>query len=92
MSLRRTSDDEAEVTRMRVHPDFWRRGFGRKILRQLEGRAAEAGVTTLFLETTVGQLGAQKLYLSEGYVECGRRRHFDFDVIRYEKVLSPPRG
>ena len=91
-ALRRTSPSEAEITRMRVHPDFWRRGFGRQMLRRLEAKATEAGLTRLFLETTVGQLAAQKLYLNEGYVECGRACHFDFDVIRYEKVLSPSSG
>src|SRR5690349_6283609 len=50
-ALRRTSATSAEIKRMRVHPDFQRRGFGQAILRALEARAAQLGCTTLHLDT-----------------------------------------
>ncbi|MGC1851997.1 MAG: GNAT family N-acetyltransferase [Solirubrobacterales bacterium] len=37
------SPTEVEVKRMRVHPDFQRRGLGRLLLEQLESRARSIG-------------------------------------------------
>jgi len=89
-ALRRHTDETAEITRMRVHPDFWRRGFGRQVLTRLERRAAELEYRSLSLETTTGQTAAQELYRNSGYVEAGRRRHGPFEVIRFEKTLRQP--
>src|SRR5690242_16645826 len=33
-ALKRTSETHAEIKRMRVHPDFQRRGFGRLMLKE----------------------------------------------------------
>jgi GNAT superfamily N-acetyltransferase len=41
--LLRHSPREAEIKRMRVHPDFQRRGFGRLLLERLEERAQALG-------------------------------------------------
>ena len=78
----------AEVTRMRVHPDCWRRGFGRAMLDRLEARAADLGYHVLRLETTAGQTAAQALYRSRGYREVGRTRWKRFEVITFEKRLD----
>ena len=86
-ALRRLSPERAAVTRMRVHPDFQRRGHGQAILECIEARAAELGYTTLCLETTSGQAAAQKLYARNRYVETGRRMEHGFEVIGYEKRL-----
>ncbi len=86
-ALLRTSAERAEVKRMRVHPDFQRRGLGRAILQRLEEKAVELGCRILRLGTTTGQLAAQKLYERNGYVETGRTRVAGFDVILYEKGL-----
>jgi ribosomal protein S18 acetylase RimI-like enzyme len=87
-ALRRLSDERAKVTRMRVHPDYQRRGFGTAILERLEGRAAELGYTRLLLDTTVGQTAARALYEKHGYCETRRTRVHGFDVIIYEKSLA----
>ena len=86
-ALKRLDDDRAEVTRMRVQPDCWRRGYGQMILTRLEDRARELGYTTLSLDTTTGQTAAQQLYEKNGYVEVNRGRSFGFEVIQYEKIL-----
>jgi ribosomal protein S18 acetylase RimI-like enzyme len=88
-AVRRLNDSMAEIKRMRVHPSFQRRGFGRLVLGQLERRAAELGYRTLRLDTTVGQTGAQCLYRSAGYEEIGRGQFAGFDVIFFEKMLVP---
>lgn len=86
-ALKRASPVRAEIKRMRVHPDFQRRGFGRAILLRLESRALELGYTSVFLETTTLQKAAQGLYLKHGYQEIGRKKVGPFDVIVYEKGL-----
>ena len=86
-ALKRSSGDRVEIKRMRVHPEFQRRGFGREILRRLEARAIELGYTTSHLDTTTQQVAAQKLYAQSGYSEIGRTTSGQFDVILYEKRL-----
>ncbi len=51
-ALRRTTNEWAEIKRMRVHPDFQRRGFGQMILEALEARAVALGYAALHLDTT----------------------------------------
>ncbi len=87
-ALRRTSNDQAEILRMRVHPDYRRRGFGQTILNALEARAREAGVRTLHLETTVHQMAARRLYEKHEFVEHSRGRRLGYEVVRYEKSLG----
>ena len=46
------SPNTGEICRMRVSPDFWRRGFGQQILAALEQQAREYGYHKLRLDTT----------------------------------------
>lgn len=87
-ALARISDEEAEIRRMRVHPDFQRRGLGRRILGLLEGRARELGVGTVRLDTTEEQTAARRLYESAGYRETGRRHGTRFVFVDFEKCLA----
>jgi N-acetylglutamate synthase-like GNAT family acetyltransferase len=86
-ALRRHDDGTGEIGRMRVHPDLWRRGFGRQILTALERRARELDLRTLWLVTTTGQTAAQHLYEKNGYVPLERSESYGYEVIRYEKTL-----
>lgn len=88
-ALRQIDDGTAEVTRMRVDPAHWRRGFGRAMLEALEARAAELAYRRLVLGTTSGQTAAQRLYEQAGYTRCGTSRHGRFTVLHYEKRLAP---
>ncbi|MFD3165111.1 GNAT family N-acetyltransferase [Herpetosiphon sp. NSE202] len=82
-----TGEREAEVKRMRVHPDFWRRGLGEHMLLGLEMRARELGLNRLHLDTSVPQAPAQKLYLKHGYREIARGQIDQLEIIYYEKWL-----
>ncbi|GCF11104.1 GNAT family N-acetyltransferase [Dictyobacter arantiisoli] len=84
-----TSQERAEIKRMRVHPDYQGRGFGQLILSELETRARAMGYQTLHLDTSVVQLPAQKLYEKNGYYEVGRDVYQGLEVILYEKQLGP---
>ncbi len=84
-ALKKTGDRSAEVKR--VYPDCQRRGYGQAIMDALETRARELGFTLLHLDTTMQQIGAQQLYLKNGYQETGRTKVAHFDVILFEKQL-----
>ncbi len=87
--LLRRSSDEAEIRRMRVHPDRQRCGFGRLLLERLEERARALGCRVIRLDTTEQQTAAQRLYESAGYRETGRRQTARFRFIDYAKTLDP---
>ena len=90
-ALERTSPVRARVTRMRVHPDRQRRGFGQAMLSALEKRAAELGCPQLRLDTTVRQVAAQRLYDKNGYREARRGEMLGFECIFYEKLVESVR-
>jgi GNAT superfamily N-acetyltransferase len=73
-AIRKTSADQAEVKRMRVHPDFQRRGFGQAILDALEAKARDLGYKMIHLDTSTIQTAAQRFYAKNGYVETGREK------------------
>jgi ribosomal protein S18 acetylase RimI-like enzyme len=87
-ALLRLSPTSAEIKRMRVHPTYQRRGFGRAILQQLEARAQDLGYRELTLETTVQQVAAQALYRAMGYAETRRFQLGPYAVIAYAKRLG----
>jgi ribosomal protein S18 acetylase RimI-like enzyme len=87
-ALRRVSSGSAQITRMRVHPRWQRRGFGRALLARLEDRARELGFTTLRLDTTVLQHAARALYEGAGYRMVGTGHEHGFEVVYYEKRLA----
>ena len=66
----------AEVKRMYVAADHRRRGLARRLLRELERTAAEAGADWLILETGEAQPEAIQLYQSAGYQEVPAFGHY----------------
>jgi ribosomal protein S18 acetylase RimI-like enzyme len=87
-ALRPICDSVAEIKRMRVHPRFQRRGFGRLILERLEQRAVELGYRRLRLDSSVTQTAAQQLYRSAGYREVARGQLAGLEAIFFEKALG----
>ncbi|MET9294979.1 GNAT family N-acetyltransferase [Streptomyces sp. NPDC003077] len=70
-ALRPAADGAGEIKRMRVHPRWQGRGFGRLVLAHLERRAVELGYRRLVLDTTEGQHAALALYRRHGYRRIG---------------------
>jgi GNAT superfamily N-acetyltransferase len=66
-ALKRISASVAEITRIRVDPRHWRKGYGTSILHGLEAAANEMGYTDLWLDT-VG-VAAESLFRKNGYEE-----------------------
>jgi ribosomal protein S18 acetylase RimI-like enzyme len=87
-AFRKKSDTLAEIKRMRVLPEYQRRGFGQEILTRLEEEANQMGYTELCLDTTTLQVPAQKFYVKNGYTEVGREQIPQFELILYRKKLK----
>ncbi len=94
-ALKRTDAQRAEIKRMRVVPAYQGRGYGQRILDELEARARILGYQILHLDTSTLQIAAQRLYEKNGFHEVGRdayRQHGPdsdhmLEVILYEKQL-----
>ncbi|MEV4800693.1 GNAT family N-acetyltransferase [Nonomuraea sp. NPDC049421] len=79
----------AEVCRLRVHPEFQRRGFGAAMLAAIERRAVELGFQCVRGDTTLNQEAALALYQRRGWRELSRERVGELTVIYGEKRLVP---
>jgi len=87
-AFRKTSEQRAEIKRMRVHPDMQGRGFGQRIMEALEARARELGYSTLHLDTLTLQIAAQHLYRKNGFQEVDRKMQRGFECIFFEKSMQ----
>ncbi|WP_214109676.1 GNAT family N-acetyltransferase [Acrocarpospora catenulata] len=87
--LRRLDDETAEMCRLRVHPEYQRRGYGSQIVEQLENRARELGYSLLRGDTTLRQGAAIELYRKYGWRELSREVCGDTVVLYGEKSLIP---
>lgn len=89
-ALRRLSAEQAEIKRMYVAPEYRRRALGRRILEDLEARAAAFGYKSLRLETGKLQPAAIGLYRSFGYVRipCYNEYAYDPHSLCFEKKLE----
>jgi GNAT superfamily N-acetyltransferase len=86
-ALKRTCAARAEIKRMRVHPDFQRRGLGRRMLEALETHSRSAGFRVLHLDTTDLQPAAVRLYTDRGYTCVRTEARLQFTQMYFEKML-----
>lgn len=84
------SDGCVQIRRMRVHPDFQGRGYGKRMLRELESRAIDRGYRTFQLYTNSKLVTARELYSQEGYEIRRRDTHEPSGetFIYYEKEIG----
>lgn len=87
--FRPRSDETAEIRKMAVHPDHQRRGYGDRMLVELEDRARSRGFDHLVLETFERLTAARSLYETHGYEQTHREPDDTFadDRIHYRKDL-----
>lgn len=80
-----------ELTRMRVDPNYQRRGYGQRIAAELERRARDRGFTHVVLDTRPTQTAARGLYEKLGFEEAARERiegfGEPFELLFYRKSL-----
>jgi ribosomal-protein-alanine N-acetyltransferase len=91
--LVRVAADEAEVLTLAVRPEVQRGGIGGILLRQATTRLAAMGARTVFLEVSVANIAARRLYFRSAFVEVGRRPHYYSDnsdalVLRLDVAAS----
>jgi [ribosomal protein S18]-alanine N-acetyltransferase len=77
--LARVAADEAEILTLAVSPEVRRTGIGAMLLREATTLAAKSGARTVFLEVSVANTSAYRLYTRAGFVEAGRRPHYYSD-------------
>ncbi|MGD9791865.1 MAG: GNAT family N-acetyltransferase [Acidimicrobiia bacterium] len=79
----------AEIKRMWVNPSSRGIGLGKRLLTQLEDRAAQAGRTRIVLDTNTTLTEAIGLYRTFGYMPTDRYNDNPYAEEWFEKALSP---
>ena len=77
----------AELHRMRVAPAHQRKGYGRALLRALEGWAQAAGFDPLLATTARTQPAAVEFYREAGYEVVGESTEAGYELRHFEKSL-----
>jgi ribosomal-protein-alanine N-acetyltransferase len=77
--LLRVAADEAEILTLAVSPDVRRTGIGAALLREATILAGKMGARAVFLEVSVANCSAHRLYIRAKFVEAGRRPHYYSD-------------
>jgi ribosomal-protein-alanine acetyltransferase len=73
---------DADIQTITIAEESRGRGRGRALLRELLHEAARRHVTDVFLEVRADNPVAQRLYLSEGFAEIGRKpRYYQPDDV-----------
>jgi GNAT superfamily N-acetyltransferase len=80
--------ETVQIKRMRVAPEQQHRGYGRRILAELESRAIRQGFTKATLDTTVEQIAAQRRYSSSGYLVMGHGQLGHFETVQFARKLT----
>ena len=95
-ALKLHGDEPAELKRMWVSPEARGLGLGRRLLRELEQRAADAGARAVRLETNGSLTEAIALYRASGYDEVAPFNDEPYAHHWFEKELAqhrpPPLG
>lgn len=68
--------DELHIATIATHPDYRRRGIGKKLLLHALRAAKAEGVTRAFLEVREGNHAALSMYRNLGFAEDGRRNEY----------------
>ncbi len=78
--LLRVAADEAEILTLAVIPEVRRRGIGAELLRDALGTAAAMGARAVFLEVSVANTAARRLYSRAGFSQTGCRPQYYSDA------------
>lgn len=92
---RKLTDSTGQIRRMRVHPEYRRKGYATKILEELEKVAQSNGMKELRIKTSIQQKMAQNLYRKHGFKKMKTKKEYyaegggnSFEVIWYRKELE----
>ena len=90
-ALKFRDDQPTEIKRMWVAGSARGLGIGRRLLQELEARAAQYGSRVVRLETNQTLTEAVAMYRSAGYVEVEAFNDEPYAHHWFEKQLAPPR-
>lgn len=68
-AFRGLENDEVEIKRMFVKPEYRGKGFGNQVLKELENWAQTKNSKTAILETGLNHLESISLYKKSGYIQ-----------------------
>ena len=71
----------AEIKRIRVKPDYQRKGYGETMLKSLVERARELGYKKLRIDTMTTNSRAQQLFKKAGFIQSHEGKIGDYDVL-----------
>src|ERR1700738_2906182 len=83
---------EIHITNLAVHPEWRRRGVGRRLLAFAMAEGIAGGVTPAFLEVRPSNAQALKLYEGLGFQVIGRRTGYYFDTGEDALVMEARLG
>lgn len=78
---------EGEIATLAVHPDWRRLGVGGLLIDSAIQEARLRGVRDLYLEVRDSNIAAQRLYVSRGFAEIGRRCRYYRNPVEDARVL-----
>ncbi len=71
--------DEAHITNIAVHPDFRKKGIGKRLMLSAIEYAESQGVSAVTLEVRASNIIAQRLYEKMGFISVGIRPGYYHD-------------
>ncbi len=83
----------AKIKRIRVHPDYQRRGLSGEIFAELEKKARQLGYCRLIADTAKGNMPAEKMLRKAGFLPI-EEKYFDpvtsgpVLCVIFEKILD----
>jgi ribosomal protein S18 acetylase RimI-like enzyme len=82
-----STDDVAELRRLRVAPEVRRMGMGAALTRAVIDRFRNDGVRTLYLHTTSPQAPARALYERMSFRDIGHTLTGEWEYVWYKMEL-----
>jgi GNAT superfamily N-acetyltransferase len=86
--FKRLSDDAAELRRMRIAHGLQGRGYGTHLLQELERRAFQSGIRTLWLDAARRRPLTLEFYRKHGYQETSQSFYGAVETIQFRKKLD----
>ncbi len=86
--FKRGLETTAELKRIRIDPDEQGKGYGTRLLRELEKRAVGAGITKLCLETAKARPLTLAFYDKHGYERVGKGFYGEVEIVKFAKHLD----
>lgn len=88
----RPFEDQAELKRLYVNPDYRGLGIGEELLRQCIEFSRQAGYRSIVLDTLARLTSAGKLYRAFGFEQFTNYNDTDLDGIEFYRLSLEPAG